>query len=182
MKKIILGILGILLVIGLVGCTEGKDDATKKDQKATARMADDYSKTQPIPQARYSQKRQNLIEIQKAQQEATVTTTFFFLEGVGPVSQCSSIGYPIATTDQLTNPLQMRNSYQSPYTIAQMEATGVFTGDSSGTYVICVDDTGSAYAQYWEGYVMAVTGQAKWENGEVVLTSAPTADFSNGEG
>ena len=59
--------------------------------------------------------------------------------------------------------------------------TGIYTGDSSGTYVICVDAKGEAYARYWEGYVQAVSGPAEFRDGQVVLIGPSSFDFDNGE-
>lgn len=107
-----------------------------------------------------------------------MTTSFFFLEGIGIIDSCPSIGFPIPTTSNLSNPTQRVNEHDS--VINQAEATGIYTGDSSGTYVICVDPNGKPYANYWEGYVKAVTGVAHYDaaKGSIVLDGAPTAEFT----
>ena len=35
---------------------------------------------------------------------------------------------------------QFERIRQAAYTLPQVEPTGVYTGDSSGTYTVCVDD------------------------------------------
>lgn len=64
-----------------------------------------------------------------------------------------------------------------------MEQTGVYTGDTAGTYVICLDGEGRPYANYDEGYVKVVSGPARWDYDKhmVVLTGAPTGGFSTSE-
>jgi hypothetical protein len=134
--------------------------------------------------ARYSQLRQTLIEIEEAQAKATATTSFMFLAGAGAgstgplLASCPSIGFPIPSTYQLTAPegkLQDHN-----LTVPQMEANGVYTGDSTGTYVLCVGGDGKPFVFYWEGYVATVTGPAHWDNvkGEIVMDGPSSVPFT----
>lgn len=179
-----------ILIVGagaLASCEDTQSEAAVADTKTADQMLADFQKSQPIPRTRYSQQRQNLIEVTQAQQAGAATTTFFMLEGVDrPIAQCPSVGYPIATTAQLTSPDQVFgsdvNREGGRVVIAQMEPTGIYTGESSGTYVICVNGNGDAYAQYWEGYTMTVTGQAAInEQGEIELVGEPSAEFSTGK-
>lgn len=92
------------------------------------------------------------------------------------------IGNP--TTAQLTNPDQIQSRAGSGWqVIAQAEQTGIYTGDSTGTYVICVDAEGDAYAHYWEGFVSAVAGPAEWDAkaGPVRLIGPPSFEFTASE-
>lgn len=177
--------LFLLFVVGLVlaGCGQEKPNARERDEHTTADQAARYAEAQPVPRFDWSQVRQNLIEIQTAQTQSTQTTAFFFNQGTAaPVAQCPSIGYPIPTTNQLTNPDDIEGGGDGGrVTVAQMESTGVFTGDSTGTYVMCVDGDGEAYAFYWEGFVAAVSGAAEFTNGEIRLIGAPSFDFSESE-
>jgi hypothetical protein len=173
--------------LALTGCknTTAGTASVNDDAKQASVQLDRYQATQPVPQFDWSQLRQNLIEINTAQAETTQTTSFFFNLGTdAPVSSCPSIGFPIASTAQLTNPEQAIDPFRGDnggVTVPQIEQTGVYTGDSSGTYVICVDPAGTPYAFYWEGYVATVTGPAIFADGEITLTGAPTFDFSDGE-
>ena len=63
-----------------------------------------------------------------------------------------------------------------------MEQTGIFTGDSTGTYVMCVNDAGDPYAFYWEGFVSTVSGAAQFVDGQIELIGQPTGEFTTGEG
>jgi hypothetical protein len=57
-----------------------------------------------------------------------------------------------------------------------MEPTGVYTGDSSGTYVVCIAPNGDKYLSYWEGFVQTEGGPAEWVDGKgIVLTGPATA-------
>jgi hypothetical protein len=97
-----------------------------------------------------------------------------------PIKSCPSIGFPVASTAQLTNPEQLvggsHNSNTIEGVIAQQEPNGVYTGDSSGTYVICVAPNGVRYITYWEGDVQTEGGPAHWDKaqGMIVMDGAPT--------
>jgi hypothetical protein len=177
-NRIILVIVALLSIGPLASCSH-HDNANKRDARASEQSLERQQKSQPTPIYDWSQKRQNLIELSDAQAHTTQTTTFFFLEGIGLVGSCPSIGFPIASTTQLTNPEAKVNKHD--ITLPQVEPTGVYTGDSSATYTICVDSAGKPYASYWEGYVMAVTGPAKFDGKQIVLTGKPTGEFSKGK-
>lgn len=182
MKKLLVALA--IACLALTACTT--DGALKEDQAAASANLDRLNDSQPVPEFRWSQIRQNLIEITRAQSETTQTTSFFFNLGVAdPISTCPSIGFPIPTTAQLTNPLQaVRVATGGDRVILpQAEQSGIYTGNSTGTYVICVDATGAAYAQYWEGYVSTVAGPAQWNktSGGVELIGPPSFEFSQGE-
>jgi hypothetical protein len=159
----------------MVACEEEsirQETLTARDQQQR------FLDTQPVPIFEWSQLRQNLIEIETAMARTTQTTSFFFNLGVAnPISQCPSIGYPIPATFQLTNPFQ---AVTNGAVIAQMESTGVYTGETSGTHVLCVASSGKAYDSYWEGFVYTVTGAAEWRDGQAVLIGEPTVDFTIG--
>lgn len=167
----------ILMLAALAGCYD--QGSTGKDEKTAEEQLERFQRAQPVPTFDYSQQRENLIDINTAQAETTETTSFFFLEGVGLVNQCPSIGFPIASTAQLTNPEQKVNRHD--LALPQIEPNGVYTGQSTGTYTVCIDGDGNAYGVYWEGYVYTTTGPAEFENDRITLTGSPTANFSEGE-
>jgi hypothetical protein len=171
----------------LTACPQ-ESEAIKEDREAAEANLNRLNDAQPVPEFRWSQIRQNLIEITHAQAQTTQTTSFFFNLGVpDPISVCPSIGFPIPSTAQLTNPEQaarVGGAGGERFVIAQAEQTGIYTGDSTGTYVICVDAQGAAYAQYWEGFVSAVAGPAEWDPDadQIRLIGPPSFQFSEGEG
>lgn len=159
------------LIGALTACTAS---ATSNDQKTTNDQLQKYQANQPPPQADWSQYRQTVIDVEQAQIHGMATTTFQFNLGVAdPVQVCPSIGFPVPSTAQLTNPQQ---AVSSGATVAQAEPNGVFTGDSSGTYIVCIAPNGTKYVDYWEGYVKTVGGPAHWDAAkkQVVLDGAPT--------
>jgi hypothetical protein len=181
MKKIALILLAAL---PLAACTSSSQNAANnKDRATAARQLAGYQTNQPVPVFTYSQLRQNLIELETAQAQTTQTTSFFFNMGVAdPTDSCPSIGFPIPSTYQLTNPESKVQRHD--LTLPQIEATGVYTADTTGTYVICIDAQGRPYANYWEGFVKTVTGPAKWNAAahQVELIGPPSFKFSKGKG
>ena len=183
-RKIITGLLAASILVA--ACSGEENTGARKDEAAVAEtQLAGYLTAQPVPVFNWSQLRQNLIELQTAQANTTATTSFFFNQGVAdPIMSCPSIGFPIPATYQLTNPdavVQSGPRERGTVTVAQLEATGVYTADTSGTYVMCIDDGGQAFAFYWEGFVSTVTGPASWSDGTIQLTGDSSFDFSEGK-
>lgn len=194
MKKIqTFRLIGLLLAIVLIAaaCADrqrseaSRSEALQDETVQADRVGNRYNDTQPVPEFEWSQQRQNLIELLTAQARTTATTTFFFHLGADtPVAMCPSIGFPIPATYQLTNPsrgieVETYGSGANPAVgVSQLEATGVYTADTTGTYVMCVNSDGAAFARYWEGYVMTDTGTSEFVEGQVALLGDPTFDFS----
>lgn len=174
-----------LALFALVSCTSDDTktarDTFKNDRDATAQSLTKQQASQPTPVIPWSQFRQSVIDITLAKAKGTQTTSFFFLEGIGIVGGCASIGFPVPSTAQLTAPEAKYPGHHN-FTVPQAESTGVYTGDSSGTYTICLNSNGKPYFNYWEGYVMSVTGTARYTPGEGVrLTGDSTATISVGK-
>ena len=156
----------------LTGCTQ---QSIQNDKNTTDSQLLKYQQAQPVPQFDFSQYRQTVINVETAEANGVATTTFMYNMGSAiPVRSCPSIGYPIASTAQLTNPLQVVGS--SGGVIAQQEPNGVYTGDSSGTYVVCVHSNGKTSIDYWEGFVYTVGGPAHWDPAtqQIVTDGDPT--------
>lgn len=175
-------------MVGVLTLTAGACSGDSSGKQSETAQQDAISKTlinnQPLPAFNWSQKRQNLIEIETAQAQGVQTTSFFFNQGVqDPIMSCPSIGAPIPTTDQLSNPTKIEHHGETGggnITTNQMEPNGVYTGDSTGTYVMCVGGNGKTYAQYWEGFVSTVFANATWNKTthEVEVKGDPSFKFT----
>lgn len=169
----------------VAGCSASPSSANQKDTKAIGTQLDIYQRNQPIPQANFSQLREALRNVENAQIHGIATTSFFFNQGASqPYKTCPSIGYPIASTSQLTNPQQIAtHGNEGIGSIPQMEPNGVFTGDSTGTYVVCVDPQGIKYIDYAEGFVHTEGGPAHFDkaSGLIVADGAPTVTTQTGK-
>jgi hypothetical protein len=184
--RIIISVAVVVFAVLLAGC-QGSSTAKstqQNDQAASAAGLGQLQKAQPTPNFGWSQLRQNLIDIETAQANTVQTTSFFFNQGVAsPIFSCPSIGYPIPADSELTNPDQIIHGTDSDnpsQVVSQAEVTGIYTGPTTGTHVICVDPSGHGYDNYWEGFVSTVTGPATWDasKGSIVLTGPPTAAFA----
>jgi hypothetical protein len=184
-----LGIIGLGVLL-LAACDD-TTNANQQEQQTTLSALQQLLQSQPVPQFKWSQIRQTLIDIETAQAKTTQTTSFAFNQGVAdPVWSCPSIGFPIATTSELTNPHQISqipyvggdgrtysDSHESVNGItSQIDPNGIYAGNSTGTYVLCVANDGTTFVQYWEGFVETVSGPAVWDAGahQVRLTGPST--------
>jgi len=168
------------LAVALTACAPNQSKGQKLESQQQSQDQTALLLAQPLPHFNYSQIRQNLKEIETAEANGVETTSFFFNLGVrDPIQTCPSIGAPIPTTDQLSNPNQVLY-HHGDAVLSQMDPTGVYTGDSTGTYVLCVGADGKPYAEYWEGYVSTAFGPAKWneQTHMIELVGPPSYAFS----
>lgn len=166
-KLLAAGLAAVAAIALLAGCTTS---ATTKDQTKVNNQLNTFEQTQPIPFNNWSQYRQTVIDVEQAEVHGVATTTFFYNMGSNiPTKVCPSIGYPVASTSQLTNPTQVAfggniNGNNGNYgVIDQQEPNGVYTGASQGTYVVCVGSDGTKRIDYWEGFVHTEGGAAHFD-------------------
>ena len=179
-RTAVLGLILVALLTTAGACDASNTETLNEDRAAAAEQLRRYQRSQPVPSYDWSQLRQNAIEIMDFQVEGGLSTAFFFNLGVtDPISWCPSIGDPIPTTAQLTNPeqhIKVRDADDG--VIPQIEQSGVYTGESTGTNVMCLDAEGEAYKVLWEGFVMSISAPAVWEDGRVRLTGPSDFNFS----
>lgn len=179
MSKRIFRTVVILMAIGLgLTACSGSPSSVRHDQQVTNSQADRYQKNQPIPSSDFSEYRQNAIDIEQAQIHGLATTSFFYNQGANkPYKVCPSIGFPVPSTAQLTNPEQVVSAPNNgAATVAQEEPNGLYTGVSTGTYVDCVAPNGTRYFSYAEGFVHTEGGPAHFDSasGMIVDDGPPT--------
>lgn len=161
----------ILASFGLAGCfnNDAGDQAAKKggqtalkEQEAVQTGFNRLALAQQLPTFDWSQERQTLIDVQTIRATGAVSTAMGYLEGVGLIWWCPAKGAPVPSSYQLSGKGQWvdlpGDESRARYKIDQGEPTGVYVGGSSGTWVLCVDDEGKAFAQYWEGYINVTVG------------------------
>jgi len=186
MKKLAALALVAILFGTIVSACGGSDSTSpRSDGEISKEIEKAYLRNQPIPRWTKSQLRASVIGIETAQVDAVVTTTFFFNQGVvDPIDTCSSVGLPIPSTMQLRNPPKIVTKNRTSHSdivevLPNMEPNGVYTGDSTGTYILCSAADGSIYASYWEGFVKTVTGPAEWDytNHRSKMVGPSSVDF-----
>lgn len=96
-----------------------------------------YSNNQPLHKYDYSPERDELQQIYDARMKVVNTWTVIYSMGK-PIFVCPSKGYPIPYTTQLTNPQQEIDGTNSIASIPQAEPNGLYTGQSSATWVLCI--------------------------------------------
>lgn len=169
MKKYIVGLV-LLTTLALLGtaCMENNESSERgghnavDEQQQVQTGFNRLTDTQQIPTFDWSQERQTVIDVETARATGAVSTTAGYLEGVGLVWWCPSQGAPVPSTYQLSATQQWvdipGDESRELYNIDQGEPTGVYVGDSSGTWTMCLDDNGNTFAKYWEGYVESTIG------------------------
>lgn len=170
-----------LAALTLAGCNSSTSSGASLENSDSANIEKTFLLNQPPPHFTHSDIRATAISIEAIQALGEQTTSFGFNQGVkNPVWSCPSLGEPVASDTELTNPQQPYNdSYPNggtSFPIGNMDPNGIYAGDSTGTYVLCVNAQGQQYTQYWEGFVDSVSGPATWDSatGAIVVTGQPT--------
>lgn len=169
-------------VLVLAGCHSGNSSGAAQEQADSQNIEKTFLLNQPPPHFARSDIRATAISIEAIQALGEQTTSFAFQQGdPDPIWSCPSLGEPVASTTQVTNQQQtvglaVPHSGGAAVTIGNMDPNGIYAGESTGTYVLCVSASGTPYAQYWEGNVDSVSGPARWDSGkhQIVVTGQPT--------
>lgn len=171
-----------LLSLGLAGCNSGNSQNSAINNSSNTGVETTMDNNQPAPIFDHSDIRATAIEIEAIQALGENTTSFAFLPGVkDPIWSCPSLGEPVPASAEITNPQQVDpdtnpgHSSSTSLALPNMDPNGIYPGDTTGTYVLCVNSQGVPYAHYWEGYIDAVSGPATWDaaTGQVVVTGTP---------
>lgn len=189
-KTTIAAAAAALAVFALAGCGDPTPPSDKAETAQQEGIASQAVNTQPVTSDPWHQMRQNLNEIEHAENTGIQTTSFIFnRSSPDPIQTCPSIGVPIPNTASLTNPEQVSGRYYSGNgggqwssgVIGQMDPNGIYTPQgSSGTFVICVGADGAPVPVYAEGEVHTVFGPAVWnkETHAVELTGPASFHFT----
>jgi hypothetical protein len=177
------GVVGLTALLAACNSSSGANGANAKVENQQLGI---YNTAQPLPIFSKSQLRQTAIDFETEEAEPTASTTFFFDPGApNPIMSCPSIGFPVPTTDQLSNPDQITrvntgNSNYESGVVGEIDPTGVYSGDSSGTDVLCLNSSGQQYGVYWEGFTFAVAGATSWNytTHEAANVTNPTGHFT----
>lgn len=159
MRKTIVMMVGLALL--LAACDEGSA-ARQADERLAGQQLEIYQNGQPIPIYDFSQVRDTLIQIntQLVEGRQGYATIVSPLTGE-PLFSCPSVGFPIPADTQLTNPSQV--VYQGA-TVEQIEPNGTFTSENTqATYILCIQENGSAIPVYSEPPVIASGAPLIWD-------------------
>ncbi len=161
--------LAAVTALTVTACTQTQDSGAQNEAAQSSQIQTHYQAVQPPYAATgVSEFRANLNAAEATQTLGINTTSFFFNLGQqAPFFSCPSHGGAVPNTAQLTNPDQIQadpHAATGSVTIGNMDPNGVYSPtSSSGTYVMCVNDAGQQYLVYWEGDVLQVNGNARWD-------------------
>lgn len=156
--------LCIGLPLTLAACDGDHSKGDQQDASDTDQQAQLYDNNgQRTHSYNHSQLRATLQDVEDYEAHGVATHSFMMNKNGTLNHECPSVGMPVHATDQLTNPLKIDWGTNASGVVAQMEKTGVFTGESSGTFVLCVRPNGSTYIDYWEGDVNTLGAPAHWD-------------------
>jgi hypothetical protein len=178
-------VLGAAAAVSVAACTQSQGGGAASEAVQSNQIQAHYQQIQPPYAATgVSEYRANLNAAEATQTLGINTTSFFFNLGQqAPFFSCPSHGGAVPNTAQLTNPDQVQpdpNQSAGSVVIGNMDPNGVYSPtSSSGTYVMCVNGAGQEYLVYWEGDVLQVNGNARWNaslnggKGGIQVTGAP---------
>lgn len=107
------------MCMGNTGC-----DADSSEHSAVDSQQSIYVSNQPIPTFQWSLERHLLVQLYQARNQSVATYSYVVNQYTGRIQwRCTSLGFPIPATTQLTNP--MRVAYQNAV-IPQPEPNGVY--------------------------------------------------------
>jgi hypothetical protein len=160
MKKIIVILMVLVLVFGLVGCSETTSNQIAQEQQELGVKS--IVQNQPVPDlGGYSFERDIVIQTYVARNQTIATYTYFMTFEGRVVELCASVGYPIPYSTQLTSPesvqvtkTEMGRSWD---VLPQSEPNGLFPpSDAAATLVQCVNPDGTVSPMYFEDNVFAM--------------------------
>ena len=166
-KSVKKSVMVLVLAVALAACSSSSEakkggETASREQTAVQTGFNRLSRSQPIPQFDWSQERQTIIDIETIRATGAVSTSAGYLEGVGLIWWCPSFGASVPSTYQLSGSTQWvdlpNDRTKERFEIDQGEPTGVYVGDSAGTWTLCLDDNGNKFAKYFEGYVDVTVG------------------------
>lgn len=173
MKRAIATIIGLVALVAIAaGCNWGSNEENRQaGRNANAEqqaISDGFSQlvdSQQIPTFDFSQERQTVIDAETVRATGAASTALFYIEGVGLEFWCPSIGAPVPSTYQLSANESWvdipGDESRALFNVQQGEPTGIYVGDSNATWVICLDDQGRSFGQYWEGPVGATVASVE---------------------
>jgi hypothetical protein len=172
-----------VIMMLLIACVPPSSDSRTAEQVNAQQEV--YNQNQPIPSFDYSLERDEAIQLYRIRNEARNTWTVVTSQGTGsPVWMCPSIGYPLPYDVQLTNPLrgdryclEGGTCAEGAIVVEQAEPNGLYSSkNTSGTWVMCVNDSGKVTPVYTELNATAFPYSVKIVDGTIVPAdnSAPS--------
>jgi hypothetical protein len=162
-----------LLCTAEQGCSDTSDTKERGDvERGQAQLV----QNQPAPVFDWSLEREIFIQLYKARNRATTTYHYTQSQFTGKITwECVGIGFPIAATTQLTNPMKW---VAQGVTIPQAEPNGMYAPpQSDATFVPCLAPDGSLSPARIEDHVSSFFTPMMEVNGKLVPVPGKTPSF-----
>lgn len=179
MKRSVYSAVILLAAFSVMGdsCNNSPgEDAAQRESYQQGAAYKNILRNQPPPTFDFSIERKIMIALYEARQHSIATYSFVQSDYTGKVLwSCSSLGYPIPYSTQLTNPDQ-----EVGYNVVlpQNEPNGLFPPPSSeATWVPCVDEHGQITPVYEEKRVTVFLRPMQEQNGQLVPVAGGKASL-----
>lgn len=159
-------IVALAALAVVVAACNGVTQSVSQEQNAVNAQQDQYNKVQPIPFYDYSLQRQALIDIYNSQNQNSKTWDVITSYSGQFLFMCQAVGWPIPAAAQLSNPQQIAWSNSGGTTwssgvVGQAEPNGIYTGNTQGTYILCIRPDGKISPVYTENNVQMFPFEVK---------------------
>ena len=174
MKKLM---LAAIIGLSLTACL---NDSDVKENNDVERQQGVYVKSQPVPFFEWSLERHLMIELYKARNNSVTTYSYVVSPYTGKIlASCTSLGYPIPATTQLTNPQKLAwSDYHDSATLPQAEPNGLYTPSSThATWIMCLGPNGKIEPTYWEPDVLTFPRPMQEVNGQLVPVEGQSSNL-----
>ena len=145
MKMLKLGVIA-LLGISVVGCKNSTVNVDEAQQEAQAKALADANKQVGMPSIINWRELRQLKALYELRDRTDLVTYTYIVSFDGtPRFLTKTIGYGIPATSQFSNPEKQMwgGSVVGTYMLPQAEPNGIYSGDSSGTWIMAVAPDGS---------------------------------------
>lgn len=167
MRRILMALGFVLLSLCMAADGGGCSNADSTEHDAVDQQQSLYVRNQPVPTFQWSLERHLMVQLYQARNRQVTTYSYIVNQFTGRISwSCTSLGFPIPATTQLTNP--QRVAYQNAV-IPQPEPNGVFSPpDTAGTWVMCTGEDGNIEPVYIEEHVRTYSRPMEERDGRLV--------------
>lgn len=187
MKKLILGVVGVVLL--LTGCNYEKSQEMK-DAEMVSQQQSQLAKSQPVPAYNWSLERHLLIQLYNTRNMKAITHSVWRSNTGMIEGDCPSIGFGIPFDTSLTNPLRADMArfdggvehIRGIVTLEQAEPNGIFASkNTNATWVMCVNTAGVIEPHYVESKVSSYPYSVKvdYESNRVTKVGDATVTLSS---
>lgn len=173
-----LAVCGLALIFIFCTAEDGCNDTSdQKEHADVERGQAQLVQNQPAPIFQFSLERHIMIELYKARNKATTTYSYVQSPFTGKILfECVGIGFPIAATTQLTNPMKW---IATGVTVPQAEPNGMYAPpQSDATFVPCIAPDGGIAPARIEQHVDTYFQPMQEVNGKLVPVPGKSPSFT----